>query len=342
MQRFLLIGLGSIGKRHLKNLRSLFPEAEIIVYRHRGCDDDINFDDDAYKCVSTIGEAISKEPQAAIVANPASHHLKVAMLLADAGVHLLIEKPLSSSIEDLDDLIAMCWKKGVVLMTGYNLRFLPSLRKFREYLLEGCVGKILSVRSEVGQFLPDWRPGGDYRQTVTAQKKLGGGVLLELSHEIDYLLWFFGPINFLTAVLSTQSELEIDVEDVAHLILVFKSDEDDHKVIASLNMDFFRHDMKRECTVIGSKGSLRWDGIKGTVDLFNIETKDWERLYIDNSDRNTSYLLEVRHFIECIKTGQEAGITGQDGKAVLEVIEAARRSAEVGQIVKIKNLGDIS
>ena len=103
-------------------------------------------------------------------------------------------------------------KAKTVLAIGYNLRFLSSLQKFKSILDDKIIGDVWSVRSEVGQFLPSWRPNSDYRKGVSAQYALGGGVLLELSHDIDYLRWIFGEVAWVQAVLAQQSDLEIDVE----------------------------------------------------------------------------------------------------------------------------------
>ena len=121
-------------------------------------------------------------------------------------------------------LINICQSKKIALMTAYNLRFQPSLQEFRKQIKQQRIGKILSVRVEVGQYLPNWRPESDYRKGVSAQKKLGGGVLLELSHEIDYISWIFGDYKWVKAHISKQSNLEIDVEDTAYLLLGFKPD----------------------------------------------------------------------------------------------------------------------
>jgi predicted dehydrogenase len=104
-------------------------------------------------------------------------------------------------------------------MVGYNLRFMKSLKKFREILKKNTIGKILSIRSEVGSYLPSWRPDSDYKKSVSAIKKLGGGVLLELSHDIDYLVWLFGNVKWVSSTIHRQSNLKIDTEDTAHITL---------------------------------------------------------------------------------------------------------------------------
>ena len=173
----LVVGLGSIGKRHVGIIKELFPEINIVVLRHRQCDKN---DIDAlglYKCVTSIDKAIETNPQAAIIANPATKHIEVAEQLANKGIHLLIEKPISDSSMGVQALINICHQNNVVLMTAYNLRFLPSLIEFKKQLQANKIGNIYSVRSEVGQYLPSWRIDKDYRKSVSSQKKMGGGVL---------------------------------------------------------------------------------------------------------------------------------------------------------------------
>src|SRR3989344_6798525 len=266
LERLLIVGLGSIGTRHARLVRELVPGLQIVVLRHRNCPD-VN-EPGIVHCVTSLDEALRFRPQAAGIANPVSHHLDVALPLAQAGVHLLVEKPISSTMQGVSELIVVCKTRGITLMTGYNLRFLPSLQRFRELLEEKRIGRVLSVRAEIGQFLPSWRPGFDYRQTVSAKAALGGGVLLELSHEIDYLRWLFGEVIWVSAIQSKQSDLEIDVEETAHLVLGFAPAQGEVPVIAALNMDFIRHDTTRTCTVIGATGSLRWNALPGTVELF--------------------------------------------------------------------------
>jgi len=327
-ERILIVGLGSIGQRHATLLRELCPEAEIKALRHKEGSNEAGVDG----CFTKIKDALAYQPQIAIIANPSPFHLEAAFPLAETGVHLFIEKPLSSETRDVQRLISLCEEKNVVLMTGYNLRFLSSLIAFRENLQNRTIGKVMSVRAEVGQYLPSWRPDKDYRETVSAQKKLGGGVLLELSHEIDYLCWLFGSVESVYAELSKQSDLEIDVEDTAHMVLKFSNN-----IVATLNMDFLRHDTTRCCTVVGEKGTLRWDAIKNTVSLYKAGENEWNELSNSPSERNFTYREELKCFMQSIAGGQKPLITGEDGLTVLEVIEASRKASKTGQAVNIKN-----
>ena len=336
INRILIVGLGSIGKRHLRLARELLPNADIRVLRHQATNEVHEYSNGSF---SSIEESIAFAPQIAVIASPATFHIATAQALAEAGVHLLIEKPLSASLSGVTQLLETCEKQGVVSLTGYNLRFLPSLQRYRDLLGENVVGKVLSVRCEIGQYLPSWRPDSDYRQGVSAQRELGGGALLELSHELDYLRWIFGEVEWVKATLSRQSMLEIDVEDTAHLTLAFASALDGFQLIGSVNLDFIRHDTTRLCTAIGEKGSLRWNGLTGEVLLYGADKKEWELKFSYQHHRDDSYMAEWKNFIECVNTHKEPLITGEDGLKVLQIIEAARRSAKLGgKMVEVERI----
>lgn len=335
LERVLVVGFGSIGRRHVRLVRELIPTIQVVVLRHRTCPD--SNDSGVDHCVTRLDKALQLRPQAAVIANPASEHLHVALPLAHAGVHLLIEKPISKSVDHVSELIDTCRARDIALMVGYNLRFLPSLQLLREALQSKRIGRILSVRAEIGQFLPSWRPDSDYRLGVSARAELGGGVLLELSHEIDYLRWLFGEVVWVSAVQRKLGDLDIDVEDTAHLILGFEPQDGNTPVVASLNMDFNRHDTTRTCTVIGKTGTLRWDAVAGSVEMFEQGGNAWKTLFAQKPQQDESYRAEWRHFLTCIAEGARPVVSGDDGLAVLKIVEAARRSSGAGMVVSLEH-----
>ena len=334
INRILIVGLGSIGKLHLQLLRDLLPNADIRVLRHQA---GTSVPDVANGIFSSISEAINFKPQIAVIAGPSTTHVNAAQALAEVGVHLLIEKPISASLVGVSRLISTCQQYDCVLITGYNLRHLTSIQRFREVINDGIIGKVLSVRCEAGQYLPTWRANSDYRMGVSARRDLGGGVLLELSHEIDYLRWIFGEVDWVKSTLSRQGGLEIDVEDTAHLTIGFVRSDSKYQLIATLNLDFIRQDKIRQCIAIGDKGSLRWNGLTGQVDLYECGAKDWRELFKFSHDREYSYRVELREFIDCVIQNKKPLITGQDGLRVLQIIEAAKMSAELGLKVSVEN-----
>ena len=325
INRILIVSLGSIGQRHLRLARMLLPDADIRVLRHKTSSEVPEYSNG---CFSHVSDVIAFAPQIAVIASPAPFHIDTAQALANAGVHLLIEKPLSDSLRGIEQLLETCHKQGTVLLTGYNLRYLPSLRHFRSLLVEHVIGRVLSVRCEIGQYLPSWRPNSDYRHGVSARRDLGGGALLELSHELDFLRWIFGEVEWVKATLSRQSGLDIDVEDTAHLTLGFvPSSVGQAQLIGSVNLDFVRHDTTRITIAIGESGSLRWNGLTGEVSLFEAGAREWRQVFHHPHQRDDSYRAEWANFIDCVDAHKTPLITGEDGLKVLQIIQAARTSA---------------
>jgi predicted dehydrogenase len=329
-KRILIVGQGSIGKRHLRIARTILPNADIGVLAHRNLDHVPQF---ANIVFLGLEEALIFRPHMAVIASPAPFHLVTAQALAQAGTHLLIEKPLSVSLLGARKLINTCKQQGAALLLGYNLRFSDSLQYYRTKLSQGVIGKVLSVRAEAGHFLPLWRPGSDYKKCVSARSELGGGVLLELSHELDYLSWIFGNIEWVKAELSRQSSLEIDVEDTAHLVMGFKSSINGYQTTGTLSLDFVRQDATRACMAIGENGSLRWDGLTGRVDIYKLGDKEWENLYSSFPSNDSTYIAEWRNFIGCVEGADQPFVGGEDGVNVLHAIEAARRSSDFGGVL---------
>ena len=334
IERLLIVGYGSIGKRHARLARDLLPKAKIIVLRHENCEDLKSQNVD--HCVINLKDAIKLKPQIAIIANPTSHHIEISNDLAKQGIHLLIEKPISNSSKDVSKLIDICESKKNILMVGYNLRYMESLIKFREILKNETIGKILSVRSEVGSYLPSWRPDADYEKSVSARKKLGGGVLLVLSHDFDYLIWLFGNVKWLRSSIHKQSDLKIDTEDSAHITFCMHGMKNKSSIIVNLNMDFYRHDATRFCKIIGELGTLYWNALDGTIKLYRKGGKKWRKIYENNLHRDATYVSEWKHFLACIKNNKKPLVDGSSGLEVVKIIEAIKKSSKSSSIVSLE------
>ncbi len=330
IDRALVVGLGSIGRRHLRLLREVLPEADIRVLRHTGCNGPIKGADGCFEKLETACEF---RPDLAVIASPAPFHLPVASALARAGAHLMVEKPVSDSAAGVAELLALCAAEGRQLQVGYNLRFLDTLQRFRAELTAGTIGTVRLVRCEIGQYLPDWRPDVDYRGAVSARRDLGGGVLLELSHEVDMLRWVFGEVAWLSCWIGRLGLLEIDVEDSAALNFGFVEGP-----VAQLSMDFLRRDAKRVCTAIGDDGTLVWDAMAGRVARFDPGTGAWADLFVVPPERDTTYLAQLHALLAAISTSRSDAIAAQgaDGLAVLRLVEAAMASdADAGRRIAI-------
>jgi predicted dehydrogenase len=334
INRALVVGLGSIGRRHVRVLKILYPDLQIVLLRHNQCDGKEIEKLGVYHCVTTVKDALLCKPEIAIVASPATKHIEIATELASAGVHLLIEKPISGDSCGIKKLIGLCCRMKITLMVAYNMRFMLSLKEFQKLLEKEKIGKIYSVHSEVGQYLPTWRPNTDYRKGVSARRDLGGGVLLELSHELDYLIWLFGPIKWVMASVSKKSDLEINVEDTASVLMGLTNHYGD-EISVTLNMDFIRHDTVRQCIAIGKKGTLRWSGITQQVHFFPKGGRKWEMLFSQKEGPDDTYMAEIKHFWSCVEKNQSPFITGEDGLNVIKVIEKIHQSQKEGRLVYV-------
>ncbi|WP_432240585.1 Gfo/Idh/MocA family protein [Herbaspirillum robiniae] len=333
-ERYLIVSLGSIGRRHLRNLRTLRPTAEIAVLRLHSSTEDIP--EGADYQFTELSAAVAFAPCAAIVAGPATTHVVVCTALVTAGIPVLTEKPLSNQLENALEFATLARQRQVGVTIGYNLRFLPSLQESRRLVLGGAIGTVRMVRAEVGQYLPDWRPDQDYKSTVSAQTKLGGGVLLELSHEIDYLCWILGIPDRVIARGGNMNVLDIAAEEAVELCLEYAVP----PKLVNVHLDFLQRAPTRVCKFIGDDGTLIWNGIEDRVDMYRADTREWTQIDVPKmTDRNQMYLDEVRNFLNAPnETGLVACHIG-GGLDVLSVIEAAKESMQTHAVTPVQHHG---
>lgn len=330
--RVLIVGLGSIGSRHLDNLRVIDRSVHVTVWHQHRKPGDGGHGGPAADCtVYRLEDAIQTKPDAALITGPASRHVEAGLALAEAGMHLFIEKPISDTLNKVDELLRLCRERDLVLMVGYNFVFYRPFQIMQQAIMEGRIGRVLSVRAEVGQFLPEWRPASDYRQTVSAKFQLGGGVLLELSHEFEYVRRLVGEVKAVSAELGHLSDLEIDVEDTAEVILRFTNG-----AIGSVHVDMTQRPARRICHVVGTQGTLAWDGSTHRVGLFSAAANTWSELHPGGSiDLNETYMEEMRHFLDCVRRREPPKIGGEDARRILEIVLAAKRSHQEQQVVEV-------
>ena len=327
INKIAIIGLGSIGSRYLGILKSRFRDIEIIVVRSgkgsRSLDEKL-----ANDVVYSIEDSIKMGVEAAIISSPATEHLEQAIKLTKAGVHILIEKPLSISLNGIQELIQIINKNKVIALVGYVLRYDPAANAFKNYIDSNTLGNILSVNINCSSFLPDWRPDKDYKQSVSASKDLGGGVLLELSHELDYMSWFFGEIESTYALLYNSNLLGIDVEESADLIIKSYSG-----YPISIHLDFNSQFSSRKCKVNGSKGSLIWDALEKTVLYRQVGHK--QKIDRFEFERDDLFIKQINHFLDCINNNSTPLVSINDAINTLELIEASRKSNELSKRVNL-------
>jgi predicted dehydrogenase len=257
--KFLIAGLGSIGRRHFRNLIALGEKDIVLLRSHRATLPDEELA--GYPVETDLMEALAKHrPQAVIVANPTSMHLDVAIPAAEAGCHILLEKPVSHSLERLDVLQKAAQKSGSKILVGFQFRYHPTLNKARELIRSDELGKILTVHAHWGEYLPQWHPWEDYRQSYAARADLGGGVIVTLTHPLDYLRYLLGEVESLWSFNGHISPLEVDVEDVAEIGLAFANG-----AVGGVHVNYFQRPPVHRLEIVGTNGTLRWDNADGIL-----------------------------------------------------------------------------
>jgi predicted dehydrogenase len=320
--RVLVSGSGSIGRRHMRNLR------ELGVRNFAACDPDtsrlVAIVDNLHVDVFDSFEAALDEfrPDIVFVCTPPVFHLAQARQAIVAGANVFVEKPLSHSMDGVRQLRAQIQQSGRIVQVGYNLRFHPAIRKLKQIVEEQSLGRILFARLEVAQYLPDWRPWQDYRNSYTARRELGGGIVLDGSHELDYLLWFMGDPDGVLCMAGTVSRLEVNVEDSATILLHFPSG-----AHADLHLDFVQRVPARSCKLVGELGTAWWDNTSPQMvhlHLCDSSPQSWEFAF----EINDMYLKEVRDFLACIQEQRQPLVDIDQAARVLEWALSARHSAE--------------
>jgi predicted dehydrogenase len=311
-----VVGMGSIAKRHLSNLRQLHPSAVIYSVSASGSNNTLLENVDS---VVSLEELIAIVPDYVIVASPASSHADIAQKLLANNISVLIEKPLADNSPACFALQRFCKKQPEKkVAVGYCLRFLPSAVVVKNYLDQGLLGEIYNIQVNVGQYLPDWRPDINYKESVSANKALGGGVLLELSHELDYLQWLLGDLHLLHSWLRMSDELDLKVEDIANLVLLSKNN-----VYVTVHLDFIQKSTQRICEIVGQHGRLVWDLVENTVTLYDALGKN--TLYSDPLyDKNDMYLALLKEFENLHHGGGHKLSTLTSATRIVQLVDKAK------------------
>ena len=339
--RFLIAGLGSIGRRHFRNLIALGEKDIVLLRTRKGTlpDDELA----GYPVETDLQEALRKyRPDAVVVANPTSMHLDVAIPAAEAGRHILLEKPLSHSLERLDVLQKTAEKNGSKILVGFQFRYHPTLNKARQLIQTNALGKILTVHAHWGEYLPQWHPWEDYRQSYAARADLGGGVIVTLTHPLDYLRYLLGDVDSLWSFNGHISPLEVDVEDSAEIGLKFKNG-----ALGGVHVNYFQRPPVHRWEIVGMDGTLRWDNADGILHLYKFPAPFGS--YSDNPpalvmesfappegfERNQLFVAQTRHFIDVVRGESEPICSLEDGVEALRLAQAAYESQKTNRMVKI-------
>lgn len=312
--KVIMIGLGSIGKRHANIIINKYPDIHIYGYRNKNSEETEDI-----KNIYNIEEAFSYKPDIAFITNPTSLHVDMALLAAKNGCHLFVEKPLSNNLYNIEKLINIVKKKGLITLMGCNMRFNPILLEIKKHVDEKLFGNVLSFNITCGSYLPEWRPWQDYTKSYSALNKLGGGVVLDLIHEIDYAKWIFGNFTEIDSSIGRISNLNIETEDYADIIL-----KTNKNVIGTVHLDYYRKVAKREVEIVFENGILIGDLINNKLSFI---TKEQEKILKFSFDRNYMYEEQIKYFMQSVK---EQKNTFNDIEEGYDVLKLALKIKEIG------------
>src|SRR5271157_665917 len=323
--RALIVGCGSIGRRHARNLKSLGvrqlgfcdTSAEALKQCREESDGEVFGD---------YGDALQQfKPDIVLICTPPVYHVEEALAALRAQAHVFVEKPLSHESCGIQALIAEARHRDRSVQIGYNLRFHPGLQILKEIIDSGKIGRVLWLSAEAGQYLPDWRPWKDYRESYSARQELGGGIILDGSHELDYICWLLGRPSEVTCRAEHLSSLDVDVEDSAWIYMGFPG-----RRRAELHLDFVQRTYTRTCKVVGETGTAFWDFNLQEVRWLSVEQPGWKSIpYV--FETNDMYVAEMRYFLGSLGSGTGPMADIKQGRDVIRVVEAAKKSSQEGK-----------
>jgi predicted dehydrogenase len=319
--KILFFGLGSIGRRHAKILMEGYDHE---LYAFRTMKGQLK-DSLGIKEITRWDQIERIAPDVAFITNPTYLHIKTALCCAKNGMHLFIEKPISNTMQGIDELIKITRRKRKVAYVGFNLRFHPILQEMKR-----AIGhkQVLYSNTIVTSYLPNWRKGQDYRKSYSADSKKGGGILLDLFHELDYNQWLFGDVRKINGRYGRVSDLDIDAEDYADLLLDFSNG-----TLGTIHMSWYSHNEQRKVVAYCRGGTYHADLIENKLSRF-IDGK------LDNEvhraiPKDYTYREQLKSFMGLVARGDTRSnnleVSRRLLKALLEFKSAGMRYPRVNR-----------
>lgn len=359
IQRCLFVGLGGIGQRHLRNLRALRGAAlDVHAYRVRrerqvvtdtldvtpGEDLEAKYGVEVH---ADFDRALATRPDVVFVTNPSSLHVEIARRALDAGAHVLIEKPLSHSLEGVASLLEASRARNLVGYVAYQLRFHPGFLRTQTILEQGLLGRPLFAEAAVAEYLPGFHPYEDYRRMYASRRELGGGVTLSQIHEIDLLLALLGRPERVFSLGGKLSSLDVDVDDVSSSLLEFRGSQG-RVLPVRLHQDFVQRPPERRLSIVGEAGKLEWSLSARNLRRFGPDGELCESHDYSELPRNRLFEAELAHFLACVERGEAPNVSLRAGAQSLAVALSILESQQSGMPVNVAavldraGLGDLS
>lgn len=314
----LIFGAGSIGERHLGILQRL-GYANLWVYRQRNLPLR-TLDSADFKIVTELADLDNIPFAAAIVCTPTAQHLEQTRWCIQRGIPVLVEKPLSHDLSSLLALKAELLQNSASapkIQVAYMLRYHPFFQEIKKQIVADSLGKLLTMQTYWGEYLPDWHPWEDYRDSYAARRDLGGGVALTLSHDLDLVNWLAGSsVVSWNTLKNYRSALEIDVESGADVSLCYENG-----ITAHCHLNFHERVPRRWYRFVFEAGSIEVDYLKASYTL-SLPDQEPEVSTLENFDRNQLFTDQTRDFLQSLNSAsfEESNLqTFEESEIILRV-----------------------
>ncbi len=301
--KILIIGLGSIASKHIQAIKSIDSEAEIFALRSSENSISVN---DIVNIYSLVDLEIKFD--FVIISNPTSLHRNAILEALRFNCPLFIEKPALDNLNGASEIIEKIKNNNIFTYVACNLRFHPLILFLKKYLDEHTP-IINEINVYCGSYLPSWRPGQDYKESYSANASLGGGVNIDLIHELDYCLWIFGPPDDIKSIKRNVSSLNINSSDFAFYHLFYKN------FTLNINLNYFRRDTKRQIEIVTQDDTLVGDLINNKL----ISLANGKTLFHSNFQMSETYLEQMKYFINNIKHGRKGMNDLNEGISTLKI-----------------------
>lgn len=330
----LVSGYGAIAKRHINNLIESGSIKSLTIVKRNELNEEFDYDFPVtvYTCFNT---AISEQKfDLGIIASPANFHYEQVKALSLLGTPCFIEKPIANTADEADELVKHIKKIKSQCTLGYDLVKTMGYLEVEKIIRKSLLGSIWRIEVSVGQYLPDWRPNKHYRDTVSANKNLGGGALKELSHELDYFLAFFDIDNiYFSSQLYSHKHLEMDCENEANISGCLTLINQPQKASFSIHLNMLSLHAHRTLKIQADQGELIWNLIEQTVSL---KLRHGDLQVIDVSEHsNLPYQRLMHDFVQSLNKDSTTENLSR-GVQVLSWIALIEQSANNSEYTSFK------
>ncbi len=320
--KLLIVGVGSIGERHLRCFLATDRADAVFVETNEALRKTISerYGVPGFK---SLDDALSTKPSAAVVAVPAHLHIEIATKLAVHGLHLLIEKPLSTSLDGIERLQAIVFEKRLTAGVAYVMRHHPLLSAMRTTIQDGRFGRPVELIAVSGQHFPTFRPA--YRDIYYRDRTTGGGAIQDaITHVLNAGEWLLGPVDRLVVDAAHQVLDGVTVEDTVHLLARHGG------TLANYSLNQYQAPNEFTLTVVCERGTLRFESHHNRMRTMTTPGGDWHDDTIAPLERDTLFVRQANHFLTAIEDGSSTACSIEGGLQTLRVNLSALASADGG------------